>query len=74
VPQTPEDQNLSDRPFRLGDCLVDPRLNRLARGDESIQIEPKMMDVLVCLAEKADGIRSNTSRTPNTVLAALPTS
>jgi WD40 repeat protein/DNA-binding winged helix-turn-helix (wHTH) protein len=40
-----------DTPFRLGEWLVEPRLNRLTRGDESIQIEHKMMDVLVCLAE-----------------------
>jgi DNA-binding winged helix-turn-helix (wHTH) protein/WD40 repeat protein len=39
--------------FRLGDWLVEPRLNRLTRDDESIQIELKMMDVLVCLAEHA---------------------
>ena len=32
---------------------MEPRLNRLTRGDTSIQIELKMMDVLVCLAERA---------------------
>ena len=37
--------------FRLGEWLVEPRLNRLTRNGESIQIELKMMDVLVCLAE-----------------------
>ncbi|MCW8984749.1 MAG: transcriptional regulator, partial [Thermoanaerobaculales bacterium] len=40
-------------PFRLGDWMIDPRLNRLTRNGESIQIELKMMDVLVCLAEHA---------------------
>ena len=39
-------------PFRLGEWLVEPPLNRLSRGDESIQIELKVMDVLVCLAER----------------------
>ena len=43
---------LAEASFRVGDWLVEPRLNRLTRGDESIQIEHKMMDVLVCLAEK----------------------
>jgi DNA-binding winged helix-turn-helix (wHTH) protein len=43
----------SDGPFRLGEWLVEPRLNRLTRDDESIQIELKMMDVLVCLAGHA---------------------
>ncbi len=42
-----------DAPFRLGDWLVEPRLNRLTRDGESIQIELKMMDVLVCLAGHA---------------------
>ena len=43
----------ADGPFRLGEWLVEPRLNRLTRDGESIQIELKMMDVLVCLAEHA---------------------
>jgi WD40 repeat protein/DNA-binding winged helix-turn-helix (wHTH) protein len=52
VTTTTEHHELVEYPFRLGDWLVEPRLNRLTRGDESIQIEHKMMDVLVCLAEK----------------------
>jgi DNA-binding winged helix-turn-helix (wHTH) protein/WD40 repeat protein len=47
-----EHNELADNRFRVGDWLVEPRLNRLSRGDESIQIEHKMMDVLVCLAER----------------------
>jgi DNA-binding winged helix-turn-helix (wHTH) protein len=40
-----------DAPFSLGDWLVQPQLNRLSRsGGEDVQIEPKMMDVLVHLA------------------------
>ena len=50
---TTEHYGLADASFRVGDWLVEPRLNRLTRGDESIQIELKMMDVLVCLAERA---------------------
>ena len=42
--------SVAEGPFRLGDWLVEPRLNRLTRDGESIQIELKMMDVLVCLA------------------------
>jgi DNA-binding winged helix-turn-helix (wHTH) protein/WD40 repeat protein len=49
-----EHHELADAPFRLGEWLVEPRLNRLTRGGESIQIELKMMDVLVCLAERAN--------------------
>jgi len=44
---------LASRSFHLSDWLVEPRLNRLSRDEESIQIELKMMDVLVCLAEHA---------------------
>jgi len=40
-------------PFRLGEWLVEPSLNRLSRGDTTIQLELKVMDVLVCLAERA---------------------
>ncbi len=53
VTPTTQEHELADAPFRLGDWLVEPRLNRLTRGDESIQIELKMMDVLVCLAGHA---------------------
>ena len=49
---TTEHDELAGNPFRLGEWLVEPRLNRLSRGDESIQIEHKMMDVLACLAER----------------------
>ncbi|HSL19500.1 MAG TPA: winged helix-turn-helix domain-containing protein, partial [Methylomirabilota bacterium] len=39
--------------FRLGDRLVEPRLNRLTRDGEAIQIEIKAMDVLLCLVRRA---------------------
>ena len=48
-----EHHQLADSPFRLGEWLVEPRLNRLTRGGETIQLELKVMDVLVCLAERA---------------------
>jgi DNA-binding winged helix-turn-helix (wHTH) protein/WD40 repeat protein len=41
------------RPFLVGDWLVEPRLNRLARGDVLVQLELKAMDVLLCLAAHA---------------------
>ncbi len=43
----------SGRPFRLGDWLVEPSLNRLSKGKTTTQLELKVMDVLVCLAEQA---------------------
>ena len=39
--------------FRLGEWLVQPRLNRITRGDSTVSIELKMMQVLVCLAQHA---------------------
>jgi len=44
---------LTGGPFRIGDWIVEPALNRLSRGDSTIQLELKVMDVLVCLAERA---------------------
>ena len=39
--------------FRIAHWRVQPSLNRLSRGEKSHQIEPKMMDVLVFLADNA---------------------
>ncbi|MFH1314050.1 MAG: winged helix-turn-helix domain-containing protein [Candidatus Eisenbacteria bacterium] len=39
-------------PFRIGTWLVQPGLNRLTRGQESIAIEPRIMHVLTCLASR----------------------
>ena len=38
--------------FRLGPWLVRPDLNRIEGGDGSVQVEPRVMKVLLCLAEK----------------------
>jgi Tol biopolymer transport system component/DNA-binding winged helix-turn-helix (wHTH) protein len=38
--------------FKIGDRLVDPSLNRVTHGDRTIQVEPKIMHVLVMLAER----------------------
>jgi adenylate cyclase len=40
------------REFRVGDWLVEPDLNRIAQHDRTIQIEPKVLEVLVCLASR----------------------
>lgn len=47
---------LRDRGFHLGDWLVQPSLNLLTRGGESRRLEPKIMDVLVCLCERAGAV------------------
>ena len=40
-----------DNAFRLGPWLVQPSLNTISRNGTTVQLEPKMMSVLVCLAE-----------------------
>lgn len=47
--------------FRVGDCLVEPRKNRIVRGDAEAHVEPRVMDVLVCLAERAGEVVSRES-------------
>ena len=39
--------------FRLGPWLVEPSLNSISRNGRSVRLEPKVMEVLVCLAEHA---------------------
>src|ERR1700758_5317929 len=42
-----------DDDFHLDSWLVQPSLNTVSRGDTTIQLEPKVMSVLVCLAKQA---------------------
>jgi DNA-binding winged helix-turn-helix (wHTH) protein/TolB-like protein len=44
--------------FRIGECLVEPRQNRIVRGEIEARLEPRVMDVLVCLAERAGEVVS----------------
>ncbi len=44
--------------LRIGDWAVDPATNELRRGDQTVRIEPKAMDVLALLAERAGTVVS----------------
>ena len=44
--------------FWLGEWLVEPGLNRLSRGESTVQLEPRAVDVLVCLARRAGEVVS----------------
>jgi DNA-binding winged helix-turn-helix (wHTH) protein/Tfp pilus assembly protein PilF len=44
--------------FLVGEWQVAPPLNLLVRGDEQVRLEPRVMDVLVHLAERANGVVS----------------
>ena len=39
--------------FRITSWLVDPRINTVSRNGTTIRVEPKVMEVLVCLARHA---------------------
>jgi Tol biopolymer transport system component/DNA-binding winged helix-turn-helix (wHTH) protein len=39
-------------PFRLGDRFVEPALHRITGGGASVQVEPRIMHVLACLASR----------------------
>jgi DNA-binding winged helix-turn-helix (wHTH) protein/tetratricopeptide (TPR) repeat protein len=44
--------------FWIGECHVEPKQNRLLRGDAEVRLERRVMDVLVCLAEHAGEVVS----------------
>jgi Tol biopolymer transport system component/DNA-binding winged helix-turn-helix (wHTH) protein len=44
--------------FRMHGRLVDPAVNRVTHGDDTAQVEPKIMQVLVMLAEQAGEVVS----------------
>src|SRR5262245_14027886 len=44
--------------FLVGDCLIEPLKNRIVRGDTEQHVEPRVMDVLVCLSEQAGEVVS----------------
>lgn len=45
-------------PFCVGEWLVDPAALRLANGDQEVKIEPKVMEVLLFLAQNAGQVVS----------------
>ncbi len=40
-------------PFRVADWVADPATHRLHRGDTEVRLEPRVMALLVCLANRA---------------------
>jgi DNA-binding winged helix-turn-helix (wHTH) protein/tetratricopeptide (TPR) repeat protein len=55
MPLTPQELQSG---FRIGEYLVEPRHNRIKRGDAEVRLEPRVMDVLVCLAAHAGEVVS----------------
>ena len=44
--------------LRVGEWLVDPATNEISRGSERVHLEPKVADLLVALARRADEVVS----------------
>src|ERR1700686_307991 len=44
--------------FRIGAWRVDPALDEISKGNETVKLEPQMMRLLVCLAEHAGAVVS----------------
>jgi DNA-binding winged helix-turn-helix (wHTH) protein/tetratricopeptide (TPR) repeat protein len=44
--------------FRIGERVIEPRQNRIVRGEIEVRLEPRVMDVLVCLAVRAGEVVS----------------
>lgn len=47
-----------DRTFRVGDWLVEPGVGCVTRDGHSVKLEPKVMDLLVCLARRPGRVLS----------------
>lgn len=47
-----------DRPFRVGDWLVEPAASCVSRDGRSVKLEPKVMDLLVYLARRRGRVLS----------------
>ena len=54
----PDFDAMSVPPFRMGDWLIQPSLNRLSNGGPDTQLEPRVMDVLAFLASHAGEVVS----------------
>jgi len=39
-------------PFQVGDWRVEPATDRLIQGDQEVKLEPRVMDLLLCLASQ----------------------
>ena len=48
----------SDKPFMLADWHIDPASCRISKGDKTIRLEPKVMEVLVYLASNPEHVIS----------------
>jgi DNA-binding winged helix-turn-helix (wHTH) protein len=57
IQQIARDAPLADR-FRIGDWVVEPSINRMRRGRQEARLEPKVVDLLVYLANHSNQVVS----------------
>lgn len=50
---TPRPNTVVPKSFRVAEWHVEPRLNRISKGEKVHQLEPRIMQVLICLLEHA---------------------
>lgn len=55
MPNQISPQQTLQREFRVGDWLIQPSLGRITNGASSERVEPKVMAVLLCLAQQPGG-------------------
>jgi TolB-like protein/DNA-binding winged helix-turn-helix (wHTH) protein/Tfp pilus assembly protein PilF len=53
-------ERVVDSDFKLGEWVVAPKLNTLSSNGKIIRVEPKVMQVLICLAETGDVVSKQT--------------
>jgi len=53
-----ENDILLHKSFEIGEWLVDPDSGRIRSGDDEVKLEPKVMAVLVCLAQQPGKVLS----------------
>lgn len=58
MPTQPATIALSGEPFRVGEWTVEPALNRLTRDQQTLRLERKAMEVLLCLVGRAGEVVS----------------
>src|SRR5262245_24316441 len=61
LPSAPA-RNPASLELRIGDWRVSPTTNQLARGGETVRLEPKVMEVLAFLAEQPGQVVSRDAR------------
>ncbi len=58
MPDSPNNDTVERPPFELGEWTVEPMLDRISRGEETVQLRPRVMDLLLCLVDARETVVS----------------